>query len=104
MEYQDMPWQDALWPYLPTLTRLGLALGLGLFTGLEREWRGKEAGLRTFAFAALLGCLGGLLGDAYALLALSLLGLLITFLNLHELRVHQGTELTTSAALLVMGF
>ena len=26
-----------------------LALLVGLFVGLEREWRGKEAGLRTFA-------------------------------------------------------
>lgn len=65
---------------------------------------GGEAGLRTFAFAALLGCLASLLGDAYALLALALLGFLVTFLNLHELRANQGTELTTSAALLVMGF
>lgn len=71
-----MPWQDALWPYLPTLMRLGLALGLGMFTGLERQRRGKEAGLRTFAIAALLGCLASLLGDAYALLALALLGFL----------------------------
>jgi uncharacterized membrane protein (DUF4010 family) len=99
-----VPRQDALWPYLPTLMWLGPALGLGMFTGLERERRGKEAGLRTFAFAALLECLGSLLGDAYALLALALLGFLVTFLNLHELRANQGTELTTSAALLVIGF
>src|SRR4051812_20211202 len=45
--------------YLPRLMRLALALALalGLFVGLERERRGKEAGLRTFGFAALLGCL-----------------------------------------------
>ena len=41
--------------YLPTLMRLALALALGLFVGLERERRGKEAGLRTFGFAALFG-------------------------------------------------
>ncbi len=50
---------DGPWPYLPTLVRLVLALALGLFVGLERERRGKEAGVRTFAFASLLGCLGG---------------------------------------------
>ena len=44
--------------HLPTLIRLALALGIGLFVGLEREWRGKEAGLRTFGFAGLLGGLG----------------------------------------------
>ena len=53
------------WPHVETLTRLGLALAVGLFVGLERERRGKEAGLRTFGFAALLGALGGMLGDAY---------------------------------------
>jgi hypothetical protein len=41
-----------------------------LFVGLERERRGKEAGLRTFGFATLLGGLGGLLGESYALLGL----------------------------------
>jgi uncharacterized membrane protein (DUF4010 family) len=83
---------------------MALALALGLFVGLERERRGKEAGLRTFGFAALLGGLGGLLGDAYALIALSLLGILVVFLNWATLREGQGLELTTSAALLVTGF
>jgi len=84
--------------------RLALALALGLFVGLERERRGKEAGLRTFGFAALLGGLGGLLGEAYALLALGLLGIMVVFLNWATLRDGQGLELTTSAALLVTGF
>src|SRR5690606_21878366 len=83
---------------------LSLALAIGLFVGLEREHRGKDAGLRTFGFAALLGALGGLLGDYYALLSILLLALLIIFLNLQTLRSDQGTELTTSAALLVTGF
>ncbi len=90
--------------YLPTLLRLALAVGLGLFVGLERERRGKEAGLRTFAFAALLGGLGGLLGEPYALLGLGLLGILVVFLNWATLRAGEGLELTTSAALLVTGF
>ncbi len=42
------------WPYLGTLLRLVLALGLGLFVGLERERRGKEAGVRTFALVSVL--------------------------------------------------
>jgi uncharacterized membrane protein (DUF4010 family) len=84
--------------------QLALALGLGLFVGLERERRGKEAGVRTFAFAALLGGLGGVLGDEYALLALVMVGVLIIFINWHEMRVQGGTELTTSAAFLVIAF
>jgi uncharacterized membrane protein (DUF4010 family) len=87
------------YPFLPTAERLGLALALGLFVGLERERRSKEAGLRTFAFVALLGGLGGLLGESYTLLMLGLVGLLIVFLNLHALYAQRGSELTTSAAL-----
>jgi len=92
------------WPYLPAIERLSLALALGLFVGLERQWRRKEAGLRTFGLASLLGCMGGLLGPGYALMGLGLLGLLVIFLNVQSLLVGQGTELTTSVALLVTGF
>src|ERR1041384_1930097 len=90
--------------HVPTLLRLGLALAIGLFVGLERERRGKEAGLRTFGFAALLGGMGGLMGEAYALLALGLPGGLVGFLNWQAIRADQGAELTTSASLLVTGF
>lgn len=96
--------QGSLWPYLPTFERLALALAVGLMIGLERERRGKEAGLRTFSFASLLGALGGLLGTSYALLALALLGVLTVMLNVGELKTTGRTELTTSAALLVTGF
>src|SRR4051794_34041576 len=90
--------------HVPTLLRLGLALAIGLFVGLERERRGKEAGLRTFGFASLMGGMGGLMGDSYALLSIALLGVLVAFLNIQTLREGDGTELTTSAALLVTGF
>jgi uncharacterized membrane protein (DUF4010 family) len=95
---------QSIWPYLPTLIRLGLALLLGIFVGLERERRGKDAGVRTFGFAALLGCLGSLLGQGYALLSLELLGVLIVFLNWQRIRTNETAELTTSIALLIVGF
>ncbi len=104
MESLDALPQVAAWPALETLSRVTLALAVGLFVGLEREWRGKEAGLRTFGFAALLGALGGLLGTEFALMALALIGVLVGFLNWQSLRANQGAELTTSAALLVTGF
>jgi uncharacterized membrane protein (DUF4010 family) len=91
------------WPFLPTLLRLLLAFGVGAFVGLEREHRGK-AGARTFTFASLIGCLGGLLGDYYALLALALVGLVICFLNYREWKLHGGLQLTTSMALIVVTF
>jgi len=92
------------WPYLMVFERLALALAIGLFVGIERERRRKDAGLRTFGFVALLGALGGLLGESYVILNIGLLGILIIFLNLKTLRADKGTELTTSAALLVIGY
>jgi uncharacterized membrane protein (DUF4010 family) len=96
---RSMP--QAQWPYLASLMRLSLALALGLLIGLERERRGKEAGLRTFGFIALLGAMGGALSDEYAYLILFLTGVLAAFLNLQRLRTNETTELTTSAAMLI---
>ncbi|RYG39447.1 DUF4010 domain-containing protein [bacterium] len=91
-------------PHFGTLLRLALALGLGLFVGMDRERRGKEVGVRTFAFFAALGCVGGLLGDVYALASLALLVPFVIFLNLHSLKTDDDVELTTSAALLLVGY
>ena len=96
--------QDVLWPYLPTLARLALAAAVGLFVGIERERRRKEAGLRTFAFSALIGAAGGLLGDSFALIALGLVGVLIILLNIETIRTGEGAEITSSAALIVVTF
>jgi uncharacterized membrane protein (DUF4010 family) len=89
--------------YLPTLECLGLALAIGLFVGLEREHRRKEAGLRTFGFVALIGALGALLGTTFALASLGFLALIVVLLNVQSLRENQGLELTTSAAVFVTG-
>lgn len=99
-----MPSDISGWQYLPTLLQLTLALAIGLFVGIERERRQKEAGLRTFAFVAVLGATGGMLGDSFALLSLSLVGVLIVLLNLETIRTGEGAEITTSAALAVTAF
>jgi len=99
-----LPLPTEQWPYFHVLARLGLALFVGLMAGMERERRAKEAGLRTFAFASMLGCLGGLLGTPYALAALGMLTALVVLMNLDHLRQAQAVELTTSAALMLMGF
>jgi uncharacterized membrane protein (DUF4010 family) len=89
------------WVPFASLARLLLALLLGLFVGLEREWRGKEAGLRTHGLSALLGAMAGMLGTPYALTTLGLMGVLLVFLNLQGMKAGQGSELTSSVALLV---
>jgi uncharacterized membrane protein (DUF4010 family) len=94
----------AIWPYVPTFTTLALALSLGLFVGLERERRGKEAGLRTFGLSAVLGAIGGLLGEPYSVVAIIFVILLALILNVHSMLMHQGTELTTAAALVLTVF
>ena len=96
--------QSSLWPYLPVLERLGLAIALGLFVGLERERRDKEAGIRTFGFAALIGGLGGLLGVSYALFGLGFLALQVVIFNWHTMVTERRIELTTSSAFIVTGF
>jgi uncharacterized membrane protein (DUF4010 family) len=80
------------WPYVPTLIRLSLAVGCGVFVG------------RTFGLAALLGCLGGLSGNGSAILSMVFLGVLVCFLNWRQLMLHQTLGLTTSTALLIVGF
>ncbi len=46
------------------IQNLGIALGLGLLVGLQREWSSPEkAGIRTFALITLLGAIAGLLID-----------------------------------------
>lgn len=92
------------WPYLPALERLGLALALGTFIGMERERRGKDAGMRTFALVCLLGAMGGLLGTAYALVALGLVAVLILLTDVQAIIGSKTLELTTSATLGVVAF
>jgi len=60
--------------------------------------------VRTFAFAAILGAVGDLLGEAFALLTLALLGVLAVLLNVETIRSGEGAEMTISAALLVTAF
>lgn len=89
------------WPYLEILMRITLALALGLLIGMERERRGKEAGLRTFGFVALFSAIGGTLSESFALASLALTALLAIFLNIQALLVTRTAELTTSTAMLV---
>lgn len=89
------------WEYLASFQRLLLALALGLLIGGERERAGKEVGLRTFAFVALIGALSAPLDQLVMLAALATVALLIVFLNLRSLIYERALEMTTSAALVI---
>ena len=59
-------------PDLPDLAilfqRFGIALGVGLMIGVEREReKGTFAGIRTFPLISLMGCAAAMLGDHFAL-------------------------------------
>jgi uncharacterized membrane protein (DUF4010 family) len=79
----------AEWMPPDMLTRLLVALSIGLLIGLEREWRFREAhtggraGLRTFGLIGLLGGLSQMLALAVGpwLVPVALLGLVALLLN-----------------------
>lgn len=92
-----------LWPAFDVLLKITLAVGNGTFVGLERQHRGK-AGIRTFALAALLGAMGGLLGGVFGPLSMLFVAMFILLLNIREIVDKKGLALTTSTALAVVGF
>lgn len=94
---------DAHWPFIPVLTRLGLAVAMGTFIGLERE-HSQKTGVRTFSLTALVCCLGGMMGTVYGAFALAFVGIGIVGMNYREMAKTQKLALTTSSALGVVAF
>lgn len=88
--------------------KLGIALGLGLLVGLQRErTASKVAGVRTFPLITILGALSGLLAQHFggwivALALISLTGVIVigNLAVLKEGRVDPG--ITTEVAMLLM--
>lgn len=93
----------AEWPFLTVLSRLGMAVAMGLFIGLERE-HSQKRGVRTFALSGLLGCLGGLMGPVFGVVALLIIAMLIAWMNYRELLQSQKLTLTTSISLTIVAF
>jgi len=93
---------------IETFVRLGIALGLGLLIGLQRERTdARLAGFRTFPLVTVLGALCGLLAESYGswIVAggLTALALVIVGGNLPQLRggaEHPGV--TNEVTMLVM--
>jgi hypothetical protein len=89
------------WPFLPALTRLGLAVAIGVFVGLEREHSGK-AGVRTFALTSLLGSAAGMSGGFYPIASLSFTALIVALLNGRHLMMRTKMATTTSMGLILV--
>src|SRR5512141_781829 len=86
---------------LVILTRIGLALGLGLLVGLERYRAGKDTGLRTFALTCLAGAISGLVSPSVELAVLGLVAIVVLLSNAQELMQGQPVHVTTTVALFV---
>jgi len=93
----------ARWPFLQVLGRMSLAVVTGIFIGLERE-HSKKTGVRTFALVALLGCLGGMMGELFAALGMAFVALIIIGINYREMVRSRKLVITTSAAVVVAAF
>jgi uncharacterized membrane protein (DUF4010 family) len=79
--------------------KVACSAGIGLLIGLEREWAHKEAGVRSFAIAALLGTLAWLVTPALALAQVAVVLLVILLVNAYALWKEHSLQVTTSLAL-----
>lgn len=93
----------------PVFEQLGIALGLGLLVGLQREWSRKGvAGVRTFPLITVFGTMCALLGQSFGgwVVAFGFVALtvLIVLSNVALMRSDEGLRagLTTEVAILVM--
>jgi uncharacterized membrane protein (DUF4010 family) len=89
------------WPFLLVLERMGLAVAIGIFVGLEREHSGK-LGTRTFGLVALLGCLAGIVGPQFIWAAVAFVLLLIGLINWRRLSARDQLATTTSLSLAIV--
>lgn len=88
-------------PLLLLAAKIAVSACIGLLVGLEREWAHKEAGVRTFAIAALLGTLSYLVSPTLALVQVSVVLVVLVLVNLYGLWKEQSPQITTSLALAV---
>lgn len=97
---------------LMVATRIAIALALGLIIGMERSWQDREspdgvhsAGVRSFAFAGLLGGLSALLAGepGILLLGIAFVGFAAMVVAAYVMTARQGNDLgiTSELALLI---
>jgi uncharacterized membrane protein (DUF4010 family) len=85
----------------PIALKMAVAVGIGMLTGMEREWSNKDVGVRTFAIVALLGMLASIIGEPFSVTALVGVFILVALMNIRSILSDRSLEITTSAALIV---
>ncbi len=80
-----------------------MAVGVGLFVGIERESSGK-LGARTFGLVAIVGCMAGLAGIPFVWMAMAIMLLMLTLINWRRLTAHDELATTTTLSLCVVIF
>ena len=96
-----MQMDSVRFPATPIALKMAVAVGIGLLTGMEREWSNKDVGVRSFAIVALLGMLASVIGLNVAIASLVGVFLLVAAMNTRSILADRSLEITTSAALIV---
>lgn len=79
--------------------KIAASAAIGLLLGLEREWAHKEAGVRTFAIAALLGTISWQIAPVLAYAQFGIVALIILLVNIYTVWKEGQPQITTSLAL-----
>ncbi len=102
VDVPTLAWSEQ-WPFLPVLERFGVALSIGLFIGIEREYS-QKLGARTFGLAAILGCLAGMAGVQFIWMATAIILLVLSLINWRRLSAHNQLATTTTLSLSIVFF
>ena len=81
--------------------KVAAATSIGMLIGLERTWAHKEAGVRSFSIATLLGTLSWLVSPTLAYVQVGVLLVILILINGYALWSGQSPEITTSLSLAV---
>jgi uncharacterized membrane protein (DUF4010 family) len=85
-------------PFLLAL-KVAASASMGILIGLERTWAHKEAGVRSFAIAALLGTLSWLVAPTLAYVQVGIVLVVLLLVNVYAMWNERSPEITTSLAL-----
>src|SRR5207253_9490054 len=86
-------------PLLLLVAKVAVSACIGMLIGLERTWAHKEAGVRSFAIATLLGTLSWLVAPTLAYEQVGIVLVVLILVNVYAMRNEQSPEITTSLAL-----